>query len=84
MPLTSKLKLHKAVHVMESNGVSRGLAGQINIPAPTYYIVRAFLCQKEVWVSVPDGEPRHQRAEPCLRVGDRHQLAVLSMQDMRK
>ena len=69
---------------MVSNGVSHGLAGQISIPANTFSTARAFLWLREVWVSVPDGEPRRQMAEPCLRAGDRHQLAVLSMQDMRK
>ncbi|GIT35120.1 MAG: hypothetical protein Ct9H300mP4_14390 [Gammaproteobacteria bacterium] len=59
-----KTKIAEGVHVMESNGVSRGLAGQINTPAPTYFTVRAFLCQKEVWASVPGGDQRHQMAKP--------------------
>ena len=76
--------LQKAVHVTESNGVSRGLAGQINILAPMYYIVRAFLCQKEVWASVLGGDQRHQMEEPCLLGRGLHQLPVPLIRDTRK
>ena len=69
---------------MVSNGVSHGLAGQINILAHMSFIEQAFLCQKEVWASVPDGEPRRQMVGPCLPGRDLHPLPVPLIKDMRK